>query len=241
MDRLPALRVIAVNGVGVDKVDVEHAASKGIRIGTAVGAPTEDTADLAVGLILALLREIPAAHEHVRSGKWPAAERPLARKVTGRRFGIVGLGQIGVAVAKRLAPFGPVAYTGPSKKPVPYEYVADLMELAHDSDILIVTCPANAKTRHLINAAVLDALGPDGWLINVARGAIVNEAALIDALEARRIAGAALDVFEDEPNVSERLRTSPHVVLVPHMGSATQESRRQMAELVLENLEAAFD
>lgn len=241
MDALPNLKVVSINGVGIDKIDIEHATSKGIHVGTTVGGPTEDTADLAVGLIIALLREIPAAHEHVRSGRWSDGERPLARKVTGRKFGIVGLGQIGSAVAARLAPFGPVAYTGPNEKPVPYEYVADLKTLARDSDVLIVTCPANEQTRHLISTDVLDALGPEGWLINVARGPIVDEAALMDALDARRIAGAGLDVFEDEPNVPERLRASPHVVLIPHMGSATVESRHRMAEMVLENLDAAFD
>ncbi|MGD8323640.1 MAG: NAD(P)-dependent oxidoreductase, partial [Gammaproteobacteria bacterium] len=159
LDALPSLKIVSINGVGVDKVDLNHAAAKGVRVGTTVGGPTEDTADLAVGLTISLLREIPAAHEHVRDGKWPQAERPLAHKVTGRHFGIVGLGQIGSAVAARLAAFGPVSYTGPNRKDVPYEFVADLHELARRCDVLIVTCPANAATRHLIDAAVLEALG----------------------------------------------------------------------------------
>ena len=240
MQALPALRVISINGVGLDKVDVPFARARGVRVATTVGGPTIDTADHAVGLIIALLREIPAADRHVRDGHWPQAERPLARKVSGRRFGIVGLGQIGSAVAERLAAFGPVSYTGPNEKDTPYCYVADLLTLARDSDVLIVTCPANAGTRHLVDAAVLDALGPESWLVNVARGSIVDEQALIAALEAQRIAGAALDVFECEPEVPEALRRNPRTVLIPHMGSATVETRRRMAEMVLENLDAVF-
>jgi lactate dehydrogenase-like 2-hydroxyacid dehydrogenase len=240
MESLPALKIISINGVGLDKVDVSFARARGVEVATTVGGPTIDTADLAVGLIIALLREIPAADRHVRSGQWPQSERPLARKVSGRRFGIVGLGQIGRAVAERLAAFGPVAYTGPSRKDAPYKYTPELSTLARDSDVIVITCPANADTRHMIDAAVLDALGPDGWLVNVARGPIVDEAALIAALKAGRIAGAGLDVFEDEPNVPEALREHPRTVLVPHMGSATVESRRRMAEMVLENLDAVF-
>jgi len=241
MEALPALKIISINGVGLDKVDVAFARARGIKVATTVGGPTIDTADLAVGLVISLLREIPAADQHVRSGQWPRGERPLARKVSGRRFGIVGLGQIGRAVAERLAVFGPVAYTGPSKKDAPYAYTPELLTLARESDVLIVTCPANTTTFRMIDAAVLDALGPEGWLVNVARGPIVDEPALIAALEAGRIAGAGLDVFEHEPEVPEALRTHPHTVLVPHMGSATVETRRRMAEMVLENLDAAFE
>jgi lactate dehydrogenase-like 2-hydroxyacid dehydrogenase len=240
IEALPRLKMISINGVGLDKVDVAFARARGVEVATTVGGPTLDTADLAVGLVIALLREIPAADRHVRTGHWPGGERPLARKVSGRRFGIVGLGQIGRAVAERLAAFGPVAYTGPSKKDAPYAFTPDLLTLAKDSDVLIVTCPANAATRHMIDAAVLDALGPQGWLVNVARGSIVEESALIAALEAGRIAGAGLDVFEHEPDVPEALRTHPRTVLIPHMGSATVETRRRMAEMVLENLDAAF-
>lgn len=240
MEALPALKVVSVNGVGADKVDAKYAASRNIAIGTTVGGPTECTADLAVGLVIALLREIPAAHEHVRDGKWTQAERPLARKVTGRRFGIVGLGQIGSAIAARLAPFGPVSYNCPTSKDVPYEYVADLHDLARQSDLLIVACPANAATHHLIDAGVFESLGAQSWLVNIARGAVVDEEAMIAALEAGQIAGAGIDVFEDEPNVPEALRTHPNVVLVPHMGSATVETRTRMAEILLENIEAAI-
>jgi len=176
----------------------------------------------------------------VRAGKWPAGDRPLARRVTGRQFGIVGLGKIGSAVAERLAAFGRIAYTGPRAKPVDYDFYRTVTALAEACDVLVVTCPANESTHHLINDSVFDAIGSDGYLINVARGAVVDEAALIAALWDGRIAGAALDVFEDEPNVPESLRTNPRVVLTPHMASATVETRRQMADLVLDNLEAYF-
>ncbi len=160
--------------------------------------------------------------------------------MTGRRFGILGLGAIGGAIARRLAAFGPVAYTSRQAKPVPYEFHADVGVLALASDVLIVACSANQSTRHLVDAGVLDALGPDGWLVNVSRGSVVDQAALIQALEAGRLAGAALDVFEAEPQVPEALRTSPKVVLTPHIASATVETRAAMAALVLENLDAVL-
>jgi lactate dehydrogenase-like 2-hydroxyacid dehydrogenase len=209
-----------------------------VRVTTTPGTLTEDVADLAVGLIIALLRQIPAGDAHVRAGAWPSAERPLARKVSGRRFGILGLGQIGSAIAARLTAFGPVAYTSRSRKPVPYDFHADAAALAGASDVLVVACSANQTTRRLVNEAVFEALGPDGWLVNVSRGSVVDEAALIKALEAGRICGAALDVFETEPHVPEALRNSPRVVLTPHIASATVETRQAMAELVLRNLDA---
>ena len=239
LDALPALGLVAINGVGVDKVDLERARARRIRVSTTPGTLSEDVADLAVGLIIALLRTLPAADAYTRAGEWPGkGEWPLARKVTGRRFGIVGLGNIGMALAARLAPFGPVTYTGPRPKDVPYAYQPDMLALAQASDVLVVTCPANAGTRHLVGPAVLDALGPSGYLVNVARGAVVDETALIAALEARRIAGAALDVFEAEPQVPAALRASPRTVLTPHMASATHETREAMADLVLANLDA---
>ncbi len=240
MAALPALGIIAINGVGVDKVDLPFARSRGVRVGTTPGALTDDVADMAVGLIISLLRAIPAADAYVRAGEWLKGEKALARKVTGRRFGIVGLGQIGAAVAARLAPFGKVAYAGPRPKSVPFEYHADLLSLARVCDVLILTLPANPATRHLVNDAVIDALGPEGYLINVARGSLVDEVALIAALREGRLAGAALDVYEDEPNVPEALRHCPTVVLTPHMASATVETRTRMADIVLMNLDACL-
>ena len=238
MEALPALGIVAINGVGYDKVDLKVARRRGVWVTTTPGTLTEDVADLAVGLIIAMLRQIPAGDVHVRSGAWPSGERPLARKVSGRRFGILGLGQIGSAIAARLTAFGPVAYTSRQAKPAPYDFHADATQLARASDVLIVACSANQTTRHLVNAAVLEALGPDGWLVNVSRGSVVDEAALIRALETGAIAGAALDVFETEPHAPQALRNSPNTVLTPHIASATAETRRAMADLVLANLDA---
>jgi lactate dehydrogenase-like 2-hydroxyacid dehydrogenase len=238
MEALPALGVVAVNGVGVDKVDLSLARDRRIRVATTPGVLTEDVADMAVGLIIALLRGIPAADAYVRAGHWTRGDRPLARKVSGQRFGIVGLGHIGAALAARLAPFGPVAYTGPRAKPVAFPYYADPLSLAGACNVLVLTCPATAATRHLANAAVFDALGPEGYLVNVARGSLVDEAALISALQSGRLGGAALDVYDDEPHVPQALRLCPNVVLTPHMASATVETRTQMADVVLKNLDA---
>lgn len=238
IDQLPALGIIAINGVGFDKVDLSHARERGVGVTTTPDVLTEDVADLAVGLIISLLRRLPAADAHVRAGRWPGGDMPLARKVSGRRFGIVGLGRIGQAIASRVAPFGSVAYTDLAEKQTPYQFLGDIHALAKAVDVLIVASSANAATRHLIGTPVLDALGSNGYLINVARGSLVDEQALIDALAEGRIAGAALDVFEAEPNVPEALRANDNVVVSPHIASATQETRRRMAELVLENLDA---
>jgi lactate dehydrogenase-like 2-hydroxyacid dehydrogenase len=238
MSALPALALIAINGVGLDKVDLALARSRGISVSTTPGTLSEDVADLAVGLAISLLRNIPAADAFVRAGRWLEGEFPLARKITGRRFGVLGLGHIGAALAARLAPFGPVAYSGPRPKHVPYVYHPDVLSLARVSDVLLIACPANASTRHLVGAAVLEALGPAGYLVNISRGLVVDEAALISALEAGRLAGAALDVFENEPRVPAALCASGRVVLTPHMASATVETRTRMADIVLANLDA---
>jgi lactate dehydrogenase-like 2-hydroxyacid dehydrogenase len=235
---LPRLGIIAINGVGFDKVDLAFAQSRGVRVTTTPGVLTDDVADLAVGLVIGLLRRIPNADQYVRGGAWPGGNRPLARKVSGRRFGIVGLGHIGLAIAVRLAPFGAIAYTSTTPKSVPYRFYPDVIELARASDVLVLACAANASTRHMIDARVIDALGQDGYLVNIARGSVVDEAALIAALNAGRLAGAALDVFENEPHVPDALRANSETVLTPHIGSATVETRQNMAELVLENLDA---
>lgn len=237
---LPDLAIVATNGVGFDKVDRALAWARGVQVSTTPGALSEDVADLAVGMIIALLREIPAADAFVRAGSWPQGERPLARKVTGRRFGIVGLGSIGAAVAERLVAFGPVAYTGTAPRDVPYHFHTGALSLAADSDVLVVACAANAATRRMIDADVLNALGTEGYLVNVSRGSVVDETALIAALAENRIAGAALDVFEDEPNVPTALVASGKVLLTPHIASATVETRRRMADIVLDNVDAAL-
>ncbi|WP_315761135.1 2-hydroxyacid dehydrogenase [Sphingomonas sp. Y38-1Y] len=238
VERLPNLRLIAINGVGYDKVDVAHAAARGVTVTNTPGVLTDDVADLAVGLVIGLQRNLVGADRHVRDGQWPKGELPLARKVTGLRFGIVGLGRIGRAIADRLKVFGPVAYTGRTKKDVDLPFHPDAASLAAASDVLIVAVSASAETRHLIDAVVLKALGPGGVLVNVARGSVVDEAALVAAIDSRQIAGAALDVFADEPHVPQPLVDSNRTLLTPHIASATVETRAAMAALVLDNLDA---
>ncbi len=238
MKALPQLGIIAINGVGYDKVDLAEARTRGVRVTTTPDVLTFDVADLAVGLVIDLLRGITLADRHVREGLWLTGERPLMQRVTGRRFGVVGLGRIGRATADRLTVFGPVRYNGPSKKEAPYDYEPDLLSLAEWADVLVVTCQSNDTTRGLIGGRILSALGPDGYLVNVARGSVVDEAALIEAVTTGAIAGAALDVFADEPRVPQALIDCGRVVLTPHIASATAECRRSMAELVLSNLRA---
>jgi hydroxypyruvate reductase len=199
---------------------------------------TDDVADLALALTLCLLRNIPAADRYVRGGQWTEGAMPPAHKATGRHFGIIGLGRIGKAIATRLAVLGPVAYTARRAQTVPYTYYSGVLELARNCKVLIVAANADASTHHLIGREVLDALGPEGYIVNIARGSLIDEAALISALLERRIAGAALDVFEDEPRVPQELRALPNVVLTPHIGTATVETRADIARLVLANIDA---
>ena len=243
IDALPALEIISVMGVGYDGVDVAAAKARGIVVTHTPDVLNDDVADLALALMLAAARQIPAADRHVRSGDWQTkGGQALARKLSGARLGIVGMGRIGQAIAKRALGFDmPVAYTARSAKPeLPHRFVPTVQELAADSDFLVLITPGGAGTRHLVDAAVLKALGPKGILVNVARGSVVDEAALIDALENGTLGGAALDVFEDEPRVPARLRALPHVVLTPHVGSATAATRQAMADLAYANLEAHF-
>jgi len=238
MAALPNLGIISINGVGYDKVDLPQARARGIRVTTTPDVLTADVADLAVGLTIDLLRGITRSDRFVREGGWLEGDRPLAHRVTNRRFGIVGLGRIGRATADRLAVFGPVRYHGPSRKDAPYPFEPSLTKLAEWAEVLVITCHANATTARLINAHVLNALGPKGYLVNVARGSVLDEPELVQVLENGLIAGAALDVFADEPRVPATLIESERVVLTPHVASATIECRQSMAELVLANLRA---
>ena len=246
IDQLPALEVISVMGVGYDGVDVAAAKARGVVVTHTPDVLNDDVADLALGLMLSAARQLPAADRFVRGGQWLQGNMPLARKMSGARLGIVGMGRIGQAIAHRAQAFGmAIAYTARSARPgLPHRYLPSAAALAAESDFLVVITPGGAGTRHLINAAVLAALGRSspagGILVNVARGSVVDEAALIDALERGVIAGAGLDVFENEPQVPERLRALPHVVLTPHVGSATQGTRQAMADLALANLQAHF-
>ncbi len=242
MDQLPALRLISVMGVGYDGIDVAAAKARGIVVTHTPGVLNDDVADLALGLMIATARAIPQSDRHVREGRWPAGPMPLARKVSGARLGIVGIGRIGQAIAQRAAAFDmAIAYTARSAKPaLPWRYVSSVRALAAESDFLVAITPGGAATRRLIDAEVLAALGPEGILVNVARGSVVDEAALIDALQRGVIAGAGLDVFESEPNVPQALRELPNVVLTPHIGSATASTRRAMADLAFANVQAHF-
>jgi lactate dehydrogenase-like 2-hydroxyacid dehydrogenase len=202
----------------------------------------ETVADLALGLLIAVMRRICEADRFVRAGKWPAGPFPMGSELRGKTCGIVGLGNIGRGVARRAEAFGmSVCYYGPRQKPdAAYPYYADLEAMARLSDCLVVACPATAATRNLVDGRILDALGPEGFLINVARGAIVDEPALIAALTSRRIAGAGLDVFRDEPRVPAELIAMEHVVIVPHIGSYTREIREERGAKLLANLRAHF-
>ena len=239
--RLPALEVVSINGVGFDKVDLAEARRRGIRVSNTPDVLTEDVADLAVGLTIALLRQVVQGDRHVREGRWPAGDLPLGSKVSRRRFGVFGLGRIGSAIARRLQGFdGEIAYCNRSPRDVPYTYHPDPKSLAAASDVLIVAVAASDETRNAVGREAIEALGPRGVLVNVSRGSVVDEAALIEALRDGRIGGAALDVFADEPRVPEALWAMPNVVLTPHMASATHETRQAMADLVLANLDAHF-
>jgi lactate dehydrogenase-like 2-hydroxyacid dehydrogenase len=240
---LPKLEVICVFGVGTDAVDLAAARERGVPVTNTPGILTDEVADLAIGLMLASARQIPFADRYVRDGSWASkGPIPLGRSVGGKTMGVIGLGGIGRAIANRSAAFRMrVIYTGPRRKPdAPYEYVADVVDLARQSDYLMVACKGGPDTHHLVSAAVIDALGPKGTLVNVARGSVVNEAALISALAEGRLGHAALDVFENEPNPSPDLLKLPGVIVQPHHGSATVETRTAIGQLMIDNLSAHF-
>ncbi|NPD04078.1 2-hydroxyacid dehydrogenase [Nocardioides sp. zg-1308] len=240
MDALPDLRAVANFGVGYDNVDVDEARRRGIAVSNTPDVLTDAVADLAAFLVVDVLRGLTAADRFVRSGAWARGERlPLTRDVRGAVVGVLGLGRIGTAAAERLEAFGAeVHYHSRSPKDVAWTHHSSPVELAAASDVLVVLTPGGAGTEGLVDAAVLDALGPDGYLVNVARGSVVDEDALVAALEAGRIAGAGLDVFADEPHVPEALLGRDDVVLLPHVGSATVQTREAMGRLVLDNVDA---
>jgi lactate dehydrogenase-like 2-hydroxyacid dehydrogenase len=243
MARLPALGVVSSCGVGYDQVALDAAAERGILVANTPGVLNDAVAELCVGLIFALLRRLPQADQFVRSGAWQrGAVFPLATSLAGKQVGIVGLGRIGKDIARRLETFGVVlSYHGRHDQQLKWHFEADLQALACRADVLILIAPGGAATAGMINAPVLDALGPRGHLINVARGSLVDEEALIQALQQRRIAGAALDVYAREPEADPRLLALDNVVLTPHIGSATHETRLAMARLTLDNLHRFFE
>lgn len=242
IESLPALRIIATCGVGYDGIPVDFARERGVVVTNTPLVLNAAVAELTIGLLLSMLRHIPAADRYVRDGRWPAAPYPLTASLAGKKVGIAGMGRIGQEIARRLLPFE-VELSYYSRRPqdhLPWPCAPNLEALAREVDILLLTVPGGAETARMVDARVLQALGPHGYLVNVARGSVVDEAALLDALEHRSIAGAALDVFEREPDIDPRFFKLDNVVLAPHVGSATQETRLAMARLTLDNLDRFF-
>jgi len=243
IDALPNLRVITVGGVGLDAIDLDRARERGIQVTTTPGVLTADVADQALALLLAASRQIVVGDRYIRTGGWDRAEDlPLTSRVTGKRAGILGLGEIGKAIARRLSAMDMrVAYTGRHEQAgVPYAFVPSVLELAQQVDVLIVSAAASDDTRHIVNADVLRALGPRGMLVNIARGSLVDENALIEALQNGTLGAAGLDVFTNEPHVPDALRALDNVVLAPHAGTRTTESRQDISRIVRANLDAFF-
>jgi len=241
LDALPALEIISVFGVGYDGVPVDYCRTRGIKVTNTPDVLTDDVADVAVALILMTGRGFVRANRFVHAGEWSRKGPELTTKLGGRTVGILGLGRIGKAIATRVQAMGMrVAYTGRKPQDVPYEFVDGLEALAARVDFLVVACPGGPATRHLVNARVLKALGAKGTLINIARGSIVDEAALARALADGTVKAAGLDVFEDEPHVPAALLAQDNAVLLPHVGSATRETRQAMGDLCKANLDKWF-
>lgn len=242
LEALPNLEIISQYSVGTDNIDFDVTRARGIAVTNTPDVLTDDTADIAVSLLLALSRRICEADMFVRVGKWSQGAMPLGTTPKGKTVGIIGLGRIGMAIAKRLTAFDMrvVYHNRRQKADIGWSYYNDVEKMAVDADYLVAACPGGAETHHIINARVLEALGPKGYLINISRGTVVDEEALVQALVNKTIAGAGLDVYAHEPNVPEVLKGMDNVVLLPHIGSATIETRTVMGEIVLANLEAHF-
>jgi hydroxypyruvate reductase len=242
MNDLPMLEIISTIGVGYDHVDVREATRRGIVVTNTPDVLTDDVADLAIALMIVASRNIITGDQIVRTGNWKTKDPVIARTVSRKKLGIFGLGRIGKAIATRAAAMNmDISYCNRNKADTPYRFVANIVELARDSDFLIVAASAGTSTRHIINRQVLEALGPTGILINVARGSLVDELAMTEMLLDRKLGGAGLDVFEYEPNVPAALFKPENVVLTPHLGSGTVETRIAMGDLTLKNLCSYFD
>ncbi|KAK4482036.1 hypothetical protein RD792_012958 [Penstemon davidsonii] len=242
IDALPKLEIVSSFSVGLDKIDLIKCKEKGIRVTNTPDVLTDDVADLAIGLMLSVLRRICVCDKYVRKGAWKFGDFKLTTRFSGKTVGIIGLGRIGLAIAKRAEGFDcPISYYSRSEKPnTNYRYYGSVTELASNCDILVVACALTPETTHIVNREVIDALGPKGVLINIGRGPHVDEPELVSALLEGRLGGAGLDVFENEPEVPEELFGLDNVVLLPHVGSGTIETRKDMADVVLGNLEAHF-
>ena len=239
--QIPSIRMVATCGVGYDNLPLAYLKEQGIKASNTPGVLNDAVCELAIGVMLGLLRRIPESESFVKSGAWSQAPFKLATTLAGKNVGIVGMGRIGQDLAKRLEPFKvEIAYSGPSPKQVAYTYFSNIKDLAQKSDVLFLACPATPDTDKMVNAEVLTALGPTAFLINIARGSVVDEEALLYALQHKKIAGAALDVFENEPNPNPGFLRLDNVLLTPHIGSATTETRIAMTNLAVDNLEAFF-
>jgi len=242
MERLTNLRIVSCYGVGTDAIDLGYARANEIRVTNTPDVLNDDVADLGIGLLLATARRIPYGERLVREGNWGKIPMPLVTRVSGKKLGIIGMGSIGQAIARRASGFDlDIGYFTRTAKPeLLHRYFSELLTLAQWSDFLMVIVPGGESTNKIVNTSVLNALGPDGILINISRGSTVDEGALLDALEAKRIRGAGLDVFLNEPSIDARFTALDNVVLQPHHGSGTVETRKAMGQLVRDNLAAHF-
>jgi hydroxypyruvate reductase len=242
MDALPKLEIVANFGVGVDQINLDDARARKIIVTNTPDVLNECVADTGMALVLNTLRRFPESEKHLRAGRWvEKGPYPLTTSLGGKTMGILGLGRIGEAVAKRAMACGmKIRYHNRRKKDVPFPYDPDPATLARNSDVLMVVTPGGAETKALVNARVLDALGPEGFLVNIARGSVIDEPVLLKYLKEKRIAGAGLDVFADEPRVPPEFFTLENAVLFPHVASATQETRKAMGDLQIENLRLHF-
>lgn len=239
--QIPSVRLVSTCGVGYDNLPLDYLQKQGIKASNTPGVLNDAVCELAIGMMISLMRRIPQSQEHVKSGAWSKGVFPLTTTLAGKTVGIAGMGRIGQELAHRLTPFKvKIAYSGPHTKPVPYAYHSDIRALARECDVLFLTCPATPETDHLIDAETLSALGPNAYLINIARGSVVNETDLLYALQHNVIAGAALDVFNNEPHLDPAFLSLDNVLLTPHIGSATLETRIAMTNLAIDNLEAFF-
>jgi lactate dehydrogenase-like 2-hydroxyacid dehydrogenase len=239
--QIPSIRLVSTCGVGYDNLPLGYLKEHGIKATNTPGVLNDAVCELAIGMMFSLMRRIPESQEYVKSTAWSKAPFKLTTTLAGKRVGIAGMGRIGQDLAKRLESFKvEIAYSGPNPKPVPYTYYKDVQDLAATCDVLFLACPATTDTDNLIDAKVLEALGPSSYLINIARGSVVNEDALLYALQHKQIAGAALDVFNNEPNPNPAFLELENVLLTPHIGSATLETRIAMTNLAVDNLEAFF-
>lgn len=242
IEKLPALEIIANFGVGYDSIDTAAASAHGVVVTNTPDVLNDAVAEMTIGLMIALARRIPQGDRFIREGRWLKGSFPLQSELNGKTLGIIGLGRIGREIAQRAQAMKMrVVYFGRRRQPnQPFIYYDNLVEMARDSDWLLVMAPGGKATEKLVSRTVLEALGPEGFLVNMARGSLVDQSALVERLAAGQLAGAALDVFEDEPNVPEILIGLDNVVLSPHVGSATRQTRTAMGDLVIANLDAHF-